>query len=225
MNHRRVCALIALCVITSTQSERGVAAQIEILDQEYLDLMYPSADVWSVSAITADRFFEPAQSFTVGFEGMLSKIQVFVRPRGALNADVTLNLYNVVDNRPHTVLASVPAASGMNGELTPFRWVTFDFSALGLHVNPGQVFAAGLTTRKGNPCWRSDWWDAPGPQYDRGSLFQRGDFTMGEWEELPAHDQVFRSYVLVPEPSSAMSVAVSFALIGGVSSRIRNRRR
>jgi hypothetical protein len=226
MNRKRVSTFIALCAIIFVVSEarRLVAAQIEILDQEYLDLMYPNPDLWTVSGITADTFFEPAQSFTIGFDGTLSKIQLFVLPRGALNADVTLNLYSVVNDLPHTVLASVSASSGMDGDYAPFRWVTFDLSALGLHVNPGQVFAAGLTTKKGNPWWRSDWFDAPGPQYDRGSLFQRGDFTMGEWEELPGHDQVFRSYVLVPEPSSAISVAVSFALISGVFSRIRNRR-
>lgn len=227
MNRKPVCTFIALCatILVVSAAPELAAAQVEVLDQEYLDVMYPDPDRSTVTGIVPDRFYEPAQSFTVGVEGTLSKIQLYVIPRGATNADVTLHLYNVVADLPATELASVHAASGMNGDFAPFRWVTFDLSALGLHVSPGQMFAAGLTTTRGNPWWRSDWFDAPGPLYSGGSILQRGDFTLGAWQELSGHDQVFRSYVLVPEPSSVACVAVGLVLFGRVFPRGRKRAR
>jgi hypothetical protein len=118
------------------------------LDQQYFDLSYTNPTARTISGITPDTFFEPAQSFTVGMDGTLSRIQLFVLPRGAGGADVTLNFYNVVDDLPGALLAGVSASAGMDGSFAPFRWVTFDLSALGLHVQPGQVFAFGLTTKK-----------------------------------------------------------------------------
>lgn len=187
MNRKPVCTFIALCatILVVSAAPEPAAAQVEVLDQEYLDVMYPDPDRSTVTGIVPDRFYEPAQSFTVGVEGTLSKIQLYVIPRGATNADVTLHLYNVVADLPATELASVHAASGMNGDFAPFRWVTFDLSALGLHVSPGQMFAAGLTTTRGNPWWRSDWFDAPGPLYSGGSVLQRVISRWGHGKNCP----------------------------------------
>jgi hypothetical protein len=47
---------------------------------------------------------------------------------------------------------------------------------------------------------------------------------MGQWAEIPGHDQEFRTYVLVPEPAAAISIAIGLALISGFFARLRNGR-
>lgn len=132
-----------------------------------------------------------AQTFTVGFPGTLTAINVVVSPRGTPVQNLNLEIQATSSGVPNgTVLATASVApfSGTNPT------VSFDVSAAGLNVAPGQVLAFVL---KSNATGGNDYLfrAVPGNTYTRGeTTSSSGAFaTGGGW------DAIFQTVV---EPST-----------------------
>ncbi|NQU26489.1 MAG: PEP-CTERM sorting domain-containing protein [Candidatus Nealsonbacteria bacterium] len=173
------------------------AEQIEVLDQEFVEDQSAHPGHRSIYGIPETH--EVAQTFTVGIEGILSRVELLLHPR---SATAVVSLRDTSGSLPGGLLASVTRTVSTGSETDV--WESFDFGSSEVHVKAGDVLAVCLTVESGhNVEWCASLWDNPASLYDGGRWFNRGDLTGWEWQSrYPRNDMEFRTFVLIPEPST-----------------------
>jgi hypothetical protein len=135
-------------------------AQADILDQ---DNSGPLTGGGSVAT-----GFVQAQTFTVGMDGVLSRIAAGIHRGGSAVEDITLTLLTTdVGGAPDSILTSAVLTPGDVG--TAFSFVSFDISSANIAVTTGDLLAIQLSSPAANNfpfSQRYEW--AQGPSYAGG---------------------------------------------------------
>jgi len=178
-------------------------AQADILDQDN------SGPIGGGSTVATG--FVQAQTFTVGMDGVLSRIAAGIKQGGSAVEDITLTLLTTdVGGAPDSILTSAVLTPGDVG--TAFSFVSFDISSANVAVTTGDLLAIQLSSPAANNfpfSQRYDW--AQGPSYAGGAAYTNG--TNGNF------DFQFQTY-LIPEPASAVLL-----FLGGLALATRRRTR
>jgi len=143
----------------------------------------------SVGTIGSSFSQSAAQVVTVGTEGRLDRIDMYVYAGGVLSSPLVLQIFDV-----H---ASVPTDQVFaSREFTPspigLQWITFDFSASPVNVVHGQQIA--LVLRSDQDLTRGEY-DAEGSHdlYAAGASFVRNG--AGPWSAINDYHLMFCTYV------------------------------
>lgn len=196
----------AIAIVTTLVSVSGVYAQTVVRDQ-----FNPVASPGSARAIASG--FTWFQTFTVGTAGRLDRIEVPITPGRNATEDLTAAIFSTDANgAPLDVLAVVSLTAA---NVSPVASVSsaFDFRAESLAFQTGDNYAIRLTSSAFNTApdfsQRYNW--VNGLPYAGGSAFSDG----------PPNDRdfAFATYMLVPEPSGAVTL-----LVAGVAVLQRRRR-
>jgi hypothetical protein len=163
------------------------------------------------------------QSFTVGRDGLLDRVELDLGRRNPQNgpSTLTMEIREITDGEIGEVLRVVTLAS--TDVAVAFGFVSFDF--LDLDVDIGDVFVINLSADQDNGndvFWRTDTGvnNDPAGTYDGGTAFVAIDFP------LPEADRGFRTFVdddiaAVPEPGT---LALFGAALFGIALRRRRTR-
>lgn len=142
-----------------------------------------------------------AQTFTVGADGILQCVEVYVARISSLGGPLILEIQSVTAGVPDgNVLASVSRAPDTIPYFQP-TFVAFDLTAANLGVTTGDVLAIVLRADL-LPINDSQWYDWEGENggnatYAGGQWFARVDF--GAWTNYgSSRDFGFRTYVGAP---------------------------
>lgn len=200
-NEKGIPMKLCLATILLAAGLLAAPARAAVLDQQY---DFSS----SVANTTNGNLGEVGQTFTVGIAGTLDQIDVrMFRLSGIFDptGDPILSIYSTSGGLPTgspLATATVPEASvPLNPVGTP-AFVSFDVSAAGLLVNPGDVLAFAIrTTSEVGPYWLIT--DQGQPiEYAGGAAVSR--FPPGAWSAMsPPQDHAFQTWVTpVPEPQS-----------------------
>jgi hypothetical protein len=159
-----------------------------------------------------------AQTFTVGVEGTLARIDLQIYKHTGATEDLLFMVRSTTGGVPNpddaqSLFGMVIPLSAIPTFDSPFMMVpltSLDVSAAQIAVAPGDVLAISLSRAGlGGPPWAL--WRQTLPVYDRGDPFYRLG-TSGPWSRQPGYDSGFQTYVsAIPEPSS-----LSLCLLGGI---------
>lgn len=150
-----------------------------VADQE--NSMLPTGNFTSIFNTST-----PVQTFTVGFDGVLSSVSIVVDPRGTPVADLTLEVQATTAGAANgTVLASASVAPFAG----PNPTVNFDVSAASLSVTAGEVLAIVLksTATAGNDYLLRI---VPSNRYASGEATGTGLTSGSGW------DAIFKTFVV-----------------------------
>ena len=207
----RRCAIATLVVLMITTAEKAAADPI-VLDQQHLPPPEGFGGPGSTSAsITFPDFgFRRAQTFTVGREGRLVRVDVLLA--GQNFDSVGLQILDTVGAVPtFTVLGG-----SHSGSMAADGWLTFDISARGLGVRPGKTLGIELVSRTFGT-WLGH---SPSAYPGGGDFFNNGEpFFLSN----PDLDNFFRTYVDSGSPTPEPPVAILTLL--GMVFLLANRRR
>jgi hypothetical protein len=148
----------------------------------------------SATADSTSSGFEPAQTFTVGVAGTLSRIEAQLsRPSFTTNGSVTLTIYNTISGVPNASLGTADLSWDAI-PTTGYAFQSFDVSALAIPVHVGDVLAASIRS-DGFFLWRNSF---NGNTYAGGETkFRVQGMPTGPWTSYtPPHDSGFKTYVL-----------------------------
>lgn len=188
-------SLVKVCLLASLALVPARAAATPILDQ--------SAGADSAKDFGGANITGVAQTFTVGIEGILSRVDLLLlRYRSELepvHIEIRRNLTDLTD-------ASLLARVSLDPTVVPpypgGGWLSIDFSPFGLQVTPGEQLA--LVIRYPIPTLYV-WGVTVGDIYAGGHSY----FFMNDQWNLGGGDQHFRTYVTpVPEPGVLALLAV-----------------
>jgi len=190
-----------------------------ILDQSFVP-------VGTQGSVISDPLVQ-AQSFTVGLDGQLVQVDLFVHlfasSSGPLPTDdLVFNLLETDINEVPIYSNSLASVSIMSSQLPTVvgDFFSIDLSGFNLFVNEGDVLALALESnqiRGINEILPGYTWGINGGNpYSGGNLFTTNKITGFNPTGSPAGsaDVGFRTYVSVPEPSSFILMLVGFAFIG-----------
>jgi hypothetical protein len=202
--------LLASTLIATPARARG--SDDLALDQVHL------ADGRIQSTISGDA--DKAQTFTVGLEGFLKRVDVFVL-WGAREDPLLIDVRSTLDGAPTESDSSVLASAVIPAQAVreaPDHLVRFDLPDPGIHVRQGDVLAVALRTRTGFYEFLG------GGPYELGSRYFRRPaigFVTWERDELLG-DFAFKTYVRLPRPAPLASpvgmLVLLAALLGTVVS-------
>ena len=159
------------------------------------------------------------QTFIAGQNGLLSTVSLQLN-RSDATEGALLTIYNAENDTPTTTIGSVPIPfsdiPNSNDRVTR-TYAEVDVSSLGIDVSAGQELALVVTyDGEGSPFWVNS--DNPAA-YENGRAMSLT--TQHGWLPiLIPRDQGFRTFVVIPEPSSVFLLTTSL-MIGLTSSRIR----
>jgi hypothetical protein len=197
----------------------AMPARAEILDQSFEAFSSPP------NGHIVSNIQWVAQSFTVGIEGTLTRVEVEIaRNTVAPSADLLLEIRRVLPGgggfEPGAfATAAIPAASVP----TSFSFHPVDLSAAGVAVKPGDVLAIALQTSAPAGGGLNPYaWELDSGYPGGGSFIARPTFGQ-DYTPNPPVDYGFRTFVQpIPEPSGAVLLGVgAMALI--VTRRWRKR--
>lgn len=167
----------------------------------------------------SDPVHLPAQTFTVGVSGKLSRVDLAIGGVSQV-ADVNVRILGTIGGVPvmHQELAMVTlpgeALPNLGGWFTTPR-LPVDLSAFNIKVNEGDVLAisAQSTAFDANP-FAFLWWDTSG-MYQRGRAYSGHTEYSQYFPVMGAElDRGFATYVVVPEPDAVALLLA--ALIGSI---------
>ena len=148
-----VMSLLALFLVASR------ALSVPVLDQEFF---HDEADMWQhvgTSGVSADGYFEFAQTFTVGIAGALSRVELPAITRSSgFSPDLVLILRSTLSEAPASALmeVSIPSTSvpadGVYGSLgidlpAPILVSVGEVFAMSFHISPGTMDRACMRFR------------------------------------------------------------------------------
>lgn len=170
--------------------------------------------------------YERAQTFTVGVDGTLDRIEVSLDDKPVQStSDLVFAVYE-------TTLGVPNASSIYSGTITTVPsgtpgYVTLDLSSANIPVSTGDQLAIALTTSDPGDVY--GWaWDVTASALDPyagGQIYLRNGTTVPNWVNSPEDtattkwDLVFKTYVTVPEPAS-----LAVLVLGGLLTTRRRRR-
>ncbi len=210
-----------VCLFVSSAAARGAV----VLDQVHEPSL--QASVSGAGNVGAANTVAWGQTFTVGFNGKLSAVEVLINRQAVVTQPLLFDIRTIDGDVPSISDAganiltggsipasSIPAASSDDLDFAELGWVQLDLPDL--PVTPGQVLA--LVLRSDDPGGEAGltyyWALANDPGYPDGQLASRS--LSDPWSPSAGigADMGFRTYVdVVPEPS-AMSLLACAALAG-----------
>jgi hypothetical protein len=207
--------VIILIVISSLIAFRAKAADMEILDQQFIEDNSAHPGSRCYFGITDD--WEAAQSFAVGKSGLLSRIELMVQSFS--EEPIILHLYSISYSIPDQNIATATAlAPYTSNNDNNFSWISFDLRSNNIQVDAGEPLAVGLTPSSGGfTLWKASYFDDPGAVYDGGRMFRKSPSSGYQWMEYsdyPDNDLEFRTYVIIPEPSTIVMLLLALTLGG-----------
>ncbi len=212
---RLTSCLVASVVLWGTETVTHAFADQLVLDQ--FCFQSPDQTSWSDFAVYNSRGW--AQTFTVGIDGRLSRIDIFVSKSAGDSGPAKFTLRPSTSSGapdPSRTLFStfidvetLPDATNASDPLPP---TTIDVSEINLNVGVGEVYAIALEriAPTGKP-WLLWSTGEPADPYDRGTIFHRPYAENAVWtESFPglAIDMEFATYVTIPEPSTLVLLAM-----------------
>jgi len=188
-----------------------------------LDQEYDSIGGGSPSEAAIDSTTERAQTFTVGLRGGLDSIGIqVVREDVSTTADLLFDIRETSTGVPiesnSTTLASLTIpASEVPLTLGVGEFFSVDVIASSIAVNPGDVLAVVLAAPDATTALnRYRWPNGPNADdYLDGDPYSR---TTGTWM-LESSDAGFQTFVVIPEPSSSLSLLAGAGLLVALSRR------
>jgi hypothetical protein len=187
------------------------------------DQKYDSIAAGSSSAATIDSTTDCAQTFTVGTGGLLDRIGLqVVREDASTNADLLFDIRETAAGVPiesdATTLASltIPAAS-VPLTLGKGEFFSVDVLSSAIEVTPGEVLAVVLRAPDATTALnRYQWSNGPNADdYSDGDPYTR---TTGNWTPASS-DAGFQTLVVLPEPSTALSLLAGVGLLAALARR------
>ncbi|MGD9646653.1 MAG: PEP-CTERM sorting domain-containing protein [Pirellulales bacterium] len=156
-----------------------------------------------------------AQSFTAGYSGQLSRVDLVLGRTKGLTGTLEFSVRPMVDGAPSSLNAliqfSIDVATLPDAPLsasTPITPTALDLSSYDLSIEKGKSYAIALerNTIAFQP-WVV-WSDGRPPDgYVGGEVFRRS-YHSGDWDPLgDTSDMEFATYILVPEPASMIAIA------------------
>ncbi len=210
---RVVCALVLLAVWTALAAAQS---PVEVLDQS--SLVPPGVD--SIAGLVIDEEFSPGQTFASGVAGRLARIELGVyRSSAPVVAPLTVELVAVQGGLPNYspagTLASrvlpataVPVISSFAEVSQPRVTLSVDFSADDIATTVGGMLAIVLrcdaTRHLGYSWWLTNQGVSVYPG-GRAATLQNGASA----PQPTFEDAHFRTFVAIPEPASAVLVAIA----------------
>lgn len=207
---------VAALVVCMAASGEQVAADPVRLDQQSIPNFSRSLTLFNNDL--------NAQTFTVGVNGVLAAVDVYLWMQIGAETDVnpiTLQVFNVSDGFPTTSLGMTTIAPS-SVPLDPGAFVNVDVSHFGVRVSSGDQLAIALQSVFPRPNEAGYAW--AGTESAGGAVYPRGGVSIrknGEpnWTPLPfgiEMDFGFRTYVAsepaaVPEPGTLTLLGVGFA--------------
>ena len=209
---RNVKKLYVLAVLAFCMSGPSHASAATVLDQDFC----PSDRRTTIWAVVGDQGtyahdIRPAQTFTVGLTGSLSRIEFPRWDRGSKSPnELTWSVRTIQPSGlpPNNVLLS-GVCTTPSSNTTPIS-ISIASSG-GLSVTAGQRLAillqvAQLPQNAGAGCEIHGNNDTYFPGYTLGA--KCGQTTTGQWTLSAGYDLFFRTYVeSVPEPSSLLAIS------------------
>jgi len=194
------------CVQVSSFSEYAIFEP----NAPVADQAHDSIAAGSSSSVTVDSSSDRAQTFTVGVGGVLGAVGLqVVREDASTSADLLFDIRETSAGAPiesdGTTLASVaiPAAS-VPLTLAAGEFFDVDMVAAGIAVSPAEKLSIVLRAPDGTTALnRYQWSNGPNADdYSAGDPYSR---TTGNWT-LESSDAGFRALVVLPEPSTYLSL-------------------
>jgi hypothetical protein len=215
--HVRHAAVVAVAI--ALLSRVAAAAADPILLDQLSQPTQSSNDAGSTFAGLSepDGTFRRAQTFTVGRDGRLARIDVLLIGD---SADLLLQVLDVAGGVPDAVLASTHSVVN-----TADGWRTFALTDRML-VASGRVLAIELVNVLGRSfAWRGQ---EPGPRYKRGGdFFKNVHSDVPSFTPNPMHDNYFRTFVEaaapIPEPATLVLALSGLAALSGRRRRPRRK--
>jgi hypothetical protein len=209
----------AFCVNVDSFSEFAIfEPNAAVVDQEY-----DSIGAGSSTTATIDSASERAQTFTVELGGVIESIGLqLVREDATTIAELLFDIRETSNGVPIesdlTTLASLTIpASGVPLALSAGEFFNIDVISSAIAVNPGEVLAVVLRAPDADTALnRYQWFNGPNADdYLGGDPYSR---ISGSWTQS-AGDAGFQTLVVIPEPSSSLSLLAGAGLLAAFARR------
>jgi hypothetical protein len=213
--------LIAAAFVLATTAAKPAAADPIVLDQRYLPPPgWPG--IGSTAALTSFPFpdfsFRRAQTFTVGREGRLTRVDVLLETSKL--ADVRLQILDTS--------ASVPTFTVLGGSRTGTAqadgWWTFELAAGGIPVRTGKTLGIEVVlSTLGGGAFATWLGQSPGGYSGGGDFYNNGEPS---FLANPQLDNFFRTYqdISAPVPEPGTMILLGSGLSGLILSACRRRK-
>jgi hypothetical protein len=194
---RRVLTIVGAFALATSMAEPAKADPI-VLDQQHLPPPeFPGVGSTSARITASDFSFRRAQTFTVGREGRLVRVDVLLS--GPSSADIRLQILDTVGGVPiFRVLGGTNHAT-----VATDGWWTFDLATGGIPARAGAILGIELVM-DATACCAAWLGQTPGGYPRGGDFFNNGEpFFLSN----PQLDNFFRTYqdvAPVPEPRTVV---------------------
>jgi hypothetical protein len=194
------------CVQVDSFSEFAIfEPDAPVVDQEY-----DSIGAGSSSSAAIDSATDRAQTFTVGRVGVLDSIGLqVVREDASTTADLLFDIRETstgvpIESNETTLISLTIPASEVPLVLGAGEFFSVDVISSAIAVNPGEALAIVLLAPDATTALnRYQWFNGPNADdYWDGDPYSR---TTGTWA-LEPYDLGFQTRVVIPEPSSTLSL-------------------
>jgi len=207
------------CVQVDSLSEFAIfEPDAPVIDQEY-----DSIGAGSSSSAAIDSATDRAQTFTVGLAGVLDRIGLqVVREDASTTADLLFDIRETsagvpIESDSTTLVSLTIPASEVPLSLGAGEFFSIDVISSAIAVTPGEALAIVLLAPDANTALnRYQWFNGPNADdYWDGDPYSR---TTGTWA-LESSDLGFQALVVVPEPSSALSLLAGVGFLLALARR------
>jgi hypothetical protein len=193
---------VVACLVSTSK-----ALPIDVQDQ--INVIPPGGNV----SLIVDSTFSEAQTFTVGFPGQLSRVDLGVFRRSSNAGPLDVDIIKVVSSQPSFAVGDrlatqTIAASGipLNPPVgQPFFSLSVDFSAANLQFSAGDQ--VGIALRSVSPEFGGySWWESETNLYPGGHV---SSLRLSDNLLITHGDSQFATFMLVPEPHTVVLLTVA----------------